>query len=95
MRVEISNQLGHGSAILTLSIGGANKAGWFDFINANAPGLAVLVSIFFGVISLGFLIRGALKERQADANSKEIERLKSSLDDAQKKISTISDRKKD
>lgn len=54
MKQEITKVLGDGALTLAVSGGIVNKLGWFEFINANAPGLGFIASCFFGVVATIF-----------------------------------------
>jgi uncharacterized membrane-anchored protein len=51
---EITKALGDGTVLVAVSGGIVNKLGWFEFINANAPGLGFIASCFFGLIATFF-----------------------------------------
>ena len=75
MKQELTKALADGAASLAVSGGIVTKFGWFDFINANAPGLGVLVSCFFGVIATIFYFITFAKSTQADKNKKDLKAL--------------------
>ena len=54
MKSEITKALGDGTAVVAVSGGIVNKLGWFEFINANAPGLGFIASCFFGLVATFF-----------------------------------------
>ncbi len=68
MKQEITKVLADGAAASAVSLGAATKLGWFDFINANAPGLGVIASCIFGVIATIFYYLTYAKSTQADEN---------------------------
>ena len=73
MKQEITKGLADGAATLAVSGGLANKLGWFEFINANAPGLGFMASCFFGVVATIFYFLTYSKSAQADKNKKNLE----------------------
>ena len=76
MKQEITKTLGDGAVTLAVSGGIVNKLGWFEFINANAPGLGFLASCFFGVVATIFYY---LTYRAKDENTERIKELEAAL----------------
>jgi len=54
VKSEITRVTADGAAALAVSGGIVNKLGWFEFINANAPGLGFIASCVFGLIATFF-----------------------------------------
>lgn len=69
---------------LASTSGASSYFGWFNFINSNAPGIGVLLSLVFGVIGVVFMFKSARKERQTDYNKKEIDKIKLMINKANK-----------
>lgn len=66
-----------GLASVTGAVTGANSYfGWFNFVNLNAPGIGVLLSIIFGIIGIIFMFKAAKKDKLANDNKKEIDEIK-------------------
>lgn len=53
---------------------------YWDFINANAAGIGVLITFFFGMIAVGFNLYNASKSRLSDKNSERVDRLEFKVD---------------
>ena len=68
MKQELTKVLADGTATLAVGGGIASKLGWFEFINANAPGLGVLASCLFGIVATIFYYLTYVKSTQADQN---------------------------
>ena len=77
MKQEITKAIGDGALTLAVSGGIATDQGWFEFINANAPGLGFITSCIFGVIGTVFYCLTFLKKTK---NSKKIEKMQAELD---------------
>ena len=72
MKQETGKLLADGATISAVSTGASSYFGWFDFVNANAPGIGILLSFFFGVIGLIFYWLTWKKATLADENKKTI-----------------------
>jgi len=68
VRQESVKHLADGATALAVSIGANSYLGWFTFINTNAPGIGVLLSLIFGLIGLVFYILNWRKLSLADDN---------------------------
>lgn len=80
MKQETLKHLADGTSALAVSTGIGNSAFvYWDFINKNAAGIGVILSVFFGLIAIGFNIYNARKSRLSSENEKEIEKLKKQL----------------
>ena len=88
MKQEITKVLADGAAASAVSLGAATKLGWFEFINANAPGIGVLASCFFGVVATIFYYLTYAKSTQADQNRKDLKVLESVMSDHKKETET-------
>ena len=88
MRQELTKGLADGAASLAVSGGIVTKLGWFEFINANAPGLGVLASCFFGVVATIFYYLTYAKSTQADQNKKDLNVLEGVMSDHKKETET-------
>jgi len=64
--------------------------GWFEYINANAPGLGVLSSLFFGIIGIVFLWLSLKKERLSNENKVKIDKQSIKIKGMQEKIDRLS-----
>lgn len=83
MKSEITKVLADGTAVVAVSGGIVNKLGWFEFINANAPGLGFIASCFFGIVATFFYY---ITYKTKDENTIRIAELENV-------IATIDDRK--
>ena len=72
MKQETGKLLADGATISAVSTGASSYFGWFDFINANAPGIGILLSFFFGVIGLIFYWLTWKKSTLAESNKKDL-----------------------
>lgn len=68
MKQESVKHLADGATTLAVSTGASSYFGWFTFINANAPGIGVLLSLVFGLIGLVFYYLNWKKSILADDN---------------------------
>ena len=77
MKQETIKALADGSNVLTASTGVTSSAyalaELFNFVNTNAAGIGVLVTICFGLIAIGFNIYNSLKLGKADKNEKRLD----------------------
>lgn len=90
MKSEITKVLGDGAVTLAVSSGVANKLGWFDFINANAPALGFMSSIFFGLVGTFFYY---ITYRSKNTNSIKIQEQEKVIKALQEKVENINERK--
>ena len=88
MKQELTKALADGAASLAVSGGIVTKLGWFDFINANAPGLGVLASCFFGIIATIFYFMTYSKSTQADQNKIKLDEHIQSTEESFAKVDT-------
>lgn len=86
MSGEITKALADGTAILAVSGGIGTNQGWFDFINANAPALGWMTSVFFGLIAIIFYYLTYRKTSGQEDNTRKIQELSD-------KINEINERK--
>ena len=75
MKQESLKHLADGATISAVSTGAGNYLGWFGFINENAPGIGVLLSMFFGICGVVFYVISYRKATVADDNAKKIDQL--------------------
>ena len=68
MKQESVKALADGATISAVSTGASSYFGWFTFINTNAPGIGVLLSLIFGSIGLIFYYLTWKKSTLADSN---------------------------
>ncbi len=68
MKQESVKHLADGATTLAVSTGASSYFGWFTFINTNAPGIGVLLSLVFGVVGLIFYYLTWKKSTLADSN---------------------------
>ena len=68
MKQESVKHLADGATTLAVSTGASSYFGWFTFLNSNAPGIGVLLSLVFGVIGLVFYYLTWRKSTLADDN---------------------------
>ena len=77
MKQETLKALADGSNVLTASTGVTSSvyalAEMFDFVNTNAAGIGVLVTICFGLIAIGFNLYNSVKLAKADKNEKRLD----------------------
>ncbi len=81
MKQETIKLFADGTNLLAVSTGIGSSA-WkllelWDFINTNAAGIGVLVSIFFGTVAILFHIYNAKKSNESVKNKKRIKELES------------------
>ncbi len=88
MKQEITKALADGTATLAVGGGIANKLGWFEFINTNAPGLGVLASCLFGVVATVFYFLTYVKSTQADDNKIKLDAHIKDTEESFKKVDT-------
>lgn len=88
MKQELTKALADGAASLAVSGGIVTKLGWFDFVNANAPGLGVLASCFFGIIATIFYFMTYSKSTQADQNKIKLDEHIQSTEESFAKVDT-------
>ena len=81
MKQESVKALADGATISAVSTGASSYFGWFTFINANAPGIGVLLSLVFGSIGLIFYYLTWKKSTLADTNKEKIDDHGDRLDD--------------
>lgn len=84
MKQEIVKVLTDGANTLT-TVSGIGTSAWgaleyWDFINTNAAGIGVLLTMLFGLLAFIFNIYNSIKLNQADKNKKDILGLGESLD---------------
>lgn len=77
MKQESLKHLTDGANTLVLS-SGAGTSAWgaleyWNFVNTNAAGIGVLLTLFFGFMALAFNVYNSLKLNQTDKNKKQIE----------------------
>ena len=76
MKQETAKQLADGLNALTASTGVGSSAWglleYWDFVNTNAAGLGVLITIFFGLIAIAFNLYNSSKLRQSDTNKNKL-----------------------
>ena len=80
MKQESVKHLADGATISAVGSGASSYFGWFTFINANAAGIGVLLSFFFGVIGLIFYWLTWRKSTLADENREMIKITNQKLD---------------
>ena len=84
MKQEIVKVLTDGANTLT-TVSGIGTSAWgaleyWDFINTNAAGIGVLLTLLFGMVAIVFNFYNSLKLNQADKNKKDISGLGEKLD---------------
>ena len=77
MKQETIKALADGSGVLTASTAVGTSAWGFleswNFLNTNAAGIGVILTLIFGVIAIGFNLFNSSKLSKADKNKKEID----------------------
>ena len=76
MKSAITKASADGAAALAVSGGIVNKLGWFEFINANAPGLGFIASCIFGLVATFFYY---ITYKAKNANTIKIAQLENAL----------------
>lgn len=76
MKQEI---IAHSATTLAVGTGASSYFGWFIFINANAPGIGILLSFFFGTAGLIFYFLTWKKSILADENEKRLDKVESGI----------------
>ncbi len=97
MKQETLKILADSSNILTASTGVGTSAWGFaeywGYINTNAAGIGVLLTLIFGVIAIGFNLYNSLKLSKVDENKKQIDdhgsKLYSHIQDTEKSFSKV------
>lgn len=92
MSRETIKALADSSNILTASTGiGTSAWGaleYWNFINTNAAGIGVMLTVLFGLIAIAFNLYNSLKLNKADENKKKIddqgEKLQSHMQETEK-----------
>jgi len=84
VKQEIVKVLTDGANTLT-TVSGIGTSAWgaleyWDFINTNAAGIGVLLTMLFGMVAIVFNFYNSLKLNQADKNKKDIISLGENLD---------------
>lgn len=74
MKQETVKHIADGATLSAVGSGASSYFEWFTFINANAPGIGILLSFFFGVIGLVFYWLTWKKSTLADSNKKEFDK---------------------
>lgn len=74
MKQEITKHIADGATLSAAGLGASSYFEWFVFINANAPGIGILLSFMFGVIGLVFYWLTWKKATLADSNKKEFDK---------------------
>lgn len=99
MSRETIKALADSSNILTASTGiGTSAWGaleYWNFINTNAAGIGVMLTVSFGLIAIAFNLYNSLKLNKADENKKKIdehgEKLQSHMQETKKSFSKVDD----
>lgn len=68
-----------GALTLASASGASSYFGWFNFVNSNAPGVGVFLSLIFGMIGVYFMFNASNKQEKAEVNEKKIESVKSDV----------------
>ncbi len=92
MKQESVKALADGAIISAVSTGANSYFGWFTFINANAPGIGVLLSLVFGVVGLVFYYLTWKKSTLADTNKDRLDEHIIETRDEFKKLDTKIDK---
>ena len=80
MKQESAKLLADGATLSAVSTGASSYFGWFTFVNANAPGIGVLLSLVFGLIGVVFYILNHRKTLLAEKNKEVIDKNNDRLD---------------
>jgi hypothetical protein len=94
VKQEITKVMADGTATLAVSGGIATKLGWFEFLNANAPALGFMASVFFGLVATMFYWLTYKKKGTPEENTKKIQAHVAEIEELRRQIKAISDRKK-
>lgn len=79
--------LADGAMTLAVGSGASSYYGWFLFVNANAPGIGVILSFIFGAIGLVFYFLTWKKSTLADENKIGLDSLSKSFIDHKEETS--------
>ena len=71
--------IAHSATTLAVGTGASSYFGWFTFINANAPGIGILLSFFFGTAGLIFYFLTWKKSTLADNNEKRLDKVEAGI----------------
>ncbi len=75
MKQESLTQAAHAAAVLTGGIYGGNELGFFQYINANAPGITVFIALASFFAAITFYSFSYRRQNKAEENEKRIENL--------------------
>ncbi|PHS02402.1 MAG: hypothetical protein COA78_21010 [Blastopirellula sp.] len=97
MKQETLKGLADSSNILTASTGAGTSlwgfAELFGFINTNAAGIGVLLTLVFGLIAIGFNLYNSSKLNEVEKNKKKIDdhgdKLHSHIQDTEKSFKEV------
>jgi len=86
VKQESVKHLADGATTLAVSAGASSYFDWFTFINSNAPGIGVLLSLIFGLIGLIFYYLNWKKSTLADDNKNRLDDYTEKTDSRFKKL---------
>lgn len=73
MKYQLLDASAIGAFGLSSVSGASSYFGWFNFVNTYAPGIGVLLSLFFGLVGAYFMFKSSKKEKKAEVNERKIE----------------------
>lgn len=79
MKQETVKHLADGAVVSAGGMGISSYMGWFSFINENAPGIGVIISLIALIVGIGFNVYNSSKLTQTDKNKAEIDTIKDTL----------------
>ncbi len=84
MKQEPLTLAGHAAVGFTAGISGGNKLGFFEYVNANAPGITVFIALASFVAAVTFYAFSYRKQQKTETNELRINSLEErqeSMDD--------------
>lgn len=77
MKQQLAKELAGSSNALTAAAG-AGSTTWgaleyWNFVNTNAAGLGIIITVFFGFVAIGFNIYNSVKQSQVVANKAKLD----------------------
>lgn len=73
MKQESLTVIAHSAVALTGTIYGGNEVGFFEYINANAPGISVLIALASFIAAITFYSFSYRKQNKAEENENRID----------------------
>lgn len=80
MKQESLTQAGHAAVMLSGAIYGGNERGFFEYVNANAPGITVFIAAASFFAAITFYTLSYRKQQKTETNELRIEMLEEKQD---------------